>query len=319
MRLRRFPLTFSSIEHPAHVLTNAFLADRRDWFTCSPEFLGHYDSMPETRYAIAEDEGQIIAYLPFSLEPTGAVIHSRLTFSDIIGGSGRISEYEYEIAVGLLSQVKLVSGQSQIVWRSPPPHYVDGYPSLKLALSQARCELSSAQIGMSVQVQSAPRFSTLRRRMVKQAERRGFEVSEISSSELSRAYKFLVRMLDENRAARPVHSLAEFSRLHEFFPLNVRTFGCFGGGELGALVVCFYFGRVVKLQYIASSRENIFRGAIDLLIAQVLERERGKGRTILDLGTCNKPEDNSIDFGLIRFKEGFGAKAYWLNRYLLNV
>ena len=61
------------------------------------------------------------------------------------------------------------------------------------------------------------------------------------------------------------------------------------------------------------------RGAIDLLIAQILERERGQGRTILDLGTCNKPEDNSIDFGLIRLKEGFGAKAYWLNRYLLTV
>jgi len=115
------------------------------------------------------------------------------------------------------------------------------------------------------------------------------------------------RLLDRFDA-QPVHTATEIRLLADTFPKNIRLFTCTLSGKLQAGMVIFETPRVAHLQYSALAMDAADPGALDYLAEWLIE-EIYPQKTFFDFGTSNEEEGRRLNGGLLRSKEGFGART----------
>jgi hypothetical protein len=159
-------------------------------------------------------------------------------------------------------------------------------------------------------------FQERRLRAIRKAVNRGLSVARTDL--LAPYWELLSQRLREAFDADPVHSLDEITLLRERFPEQIKLYGCFENQELRAGILTFDTGRVARMQYIASDRAGREAGAVDLLFDHLLNREFTNAAYV-DLGTSHEGGGRKLNEGLVDQKEGFGARAVPLDRYLVDV
>lgn len=112
----------------------------------------------------------------------------------------------------------------------------------------------------------------------------------------------------EKHDVRPVHEPDELQLLQRRFPEQIRLFGAFAEGKLLAGALIFDFGHVVHSQYLASSEQGKVTGALDFLLAHLLESEFGQ-RQFFSFGISTEQQGHYLNEGLIFQKEGLGARG----------
>jgi Acetyltransferase (GNAT) domain len=112
--------------------------------------------------------------------------------------------------------------------------------------------------------------------------------------------------------------LAEITYLAERFPENILLLLCSAGAETLAGSVLYVSTNVCHIQYNAVSPEGRAHGALDLVLAAVIERFSASHR-IIDFGISTERDGQYLNEGLINFKEGFGARAVNYDSYELRV
>lgn len=114
--------------------------------------------------------------------------------------------------------------------------------------------------------------------------------------------------LQKRYGAKPVHTATEIRQLADAFPENIRLFICELSGKLQAGMVIFETLRVAHLQYSALAMEALDPGALDYLAEWLIEKIYPR-KAFFDFGTCNEEEGRRVNAGLLRSKEGFGART----------
>lgn len=109
--------------------------------------------------------------------------------------------------------------------------------------------------------------------------------------------------------ATPVHTASEIRQLAEKFPRHIRLFTAELSGRWQAGMVVFETTRVAHLQYSALSPEAQDSGALDCLAEWLIE-DVYANKAFFDFGTCNEEEGRKLNHGLLRSKEGFGARTF---------
>jgi len=128
----------------------------------------------------------------------------------------------------------------------------------------------------------------------------------------------LIPCLDQRHQAKPIHSLSEIELLKSRFPNSINLWTAHLNGELIAGTVLFSIGDVIHCQYIASTEKGRKLRALDLLFTQLMEKVF-RGKRGFSLGTAILPETGLPDMGLVQWKESFGAKAFQVPSFQLDM
>jgi hypothetical protein len=106
----------------------------------------------------------------------------------------------------------------------------------------------------------------------------------------------------------PVHSLHELQLLKGRFPQTIRLFGGFAGSRLLAGTLVYDFGHIAHTQYLATSAEGREHGALDLIIASLIE-DVFATRRYFGFGISTDQDGHNLNEGLVFQKEGFGGRG----------
>jgi len=126
--------------------------------------------------------------------------------------------------------------------------------------------------------------------------------------------------LQDRHGVKPVHSVDEMLLLNSRFPDNIRLFvERDEDGELVAGAWLFITDHVVHVQYMATSNTGRTIGALDYLIATLIEKRPWltltngqpleKVPVFFDFGISTESSGHNLNEGLIFQKEGFGARG----------
>lgn len=112
-----------------------------------------------------------------------------------------------------------------------------------------------------------------------------------------------------------VHSLNELQDLKfNRFDRNIRFYGVFAGDIMIAGSMVFLFdNKVFHTQYLSSNEKYSKYYPMDFLIYNMIERAVEMKYTYVTLGIATEDRGRYLNYGLSRFKEGFGTD-YCLNK-----
>jgi len=160
------------------------------------------------------------------------------------------------------------------------------------------------------------KFKQTNRTAFRRAQKLGVTVRE--SQDFASFYEILKKNLKIRHGVQPTHTLAELVVLKQLFPERIFLFGAFVAEEMVAGVVMFDCNPEVSLAFYISHNEERqeYRG-VNLLFYEIIRRCIAKGFRYMDFGifTVNM-EPN---FGLARFKEGFGSSGILRDTFYLDL
>ncbi|UOR07287.1 GNAT family N-acetyltransferase [Hymenobacter aerilatus] len=113
---------------------------------------------------------------------------------------------------------------------------------------------------------------------------------------------------------KPVHTLAEITYLHERHPENIELYVAQVENRILAGVVVFKEAHKGYLhsQYISTNAEGRLVGAVDAILYHILQQAQGiYQRLSFGISTVK----GEVNYGLLSYKEGFGAKGEVVETY----
>ncbi len=161
---------------------------------------------------------------------------------------------------------------------------------------------------------SAP-FTSSKRRDYKYSLKNNFLFKELTSKEeIARYYEVLIMNLNK-LGLSPVHSLEDLIDLkfNRFFK-EIAFYGVYIDKQIVAGSMLFYFGEdIVHTQYLSSDERYLKMYSMDFLIYNLISVAVRQKMRLFTFGICTENQGKDLNFGLSRFKEGFGTE-YCINR-----
>jgi len=240
----------------------------------------------------------------------GFVYNATLSISSAFSMVRRLVDYAYEKGFE-----KIVITIPPIIYSKRPSQYID-FSLLKNGFKYLKKELSSILFLEESIEENVKKFKQVNRTAFRKAIKLGVEVRESEDWEVF--YDILKNNLKIRHNVKPTHSLEELLKLKNIFPDRIRLYGAYLRDEMIAGVVMFDCNSQVSLAFYISHREDMqqYRG-VNLLFYYIIEDSIKRGFKYLDFGifTVNM-EPN---FGLGRFKEGFGATGIFRDTFYIDL
>jgi hypothetical protein len=255
-----------------------------------------------------------IAVLPASRDGDEVVSHGGLTFGGLLSRP-ELTTARAVSALGALTSALRADGVRRLVYKPMPhPYHLAPAEEDLHALSAGGAQLIRREVTAAVAPGARPAYSEERRRAVAKAATHPLELGE--SDSLEEFWALLRETLAERHGVEPVHSAAEMRLLAGRFPGRIRVFTASDAGEVVAGTVIFETPSVAHSQYIAASPRGRELHALDALFDHLLTQVFHG--VWFDFGISNE-RDGRINAGLLRNKEGYGARALVHDRYLLDL
>lgn len=131
-------------------------------------------------------------------------------------------------------------------------------------------------------------------------------------------WTILTKNLSQAHGRQPVHTLAEIEYLRDQNPGHLVLYAAHMGAEMLAGALVFQDSRqgFVHTQYIAGSPQGKRVGAVDALLAHIIESSKAHfQRFSFGVSTVQ----GAVNRGLLNQKEGFGAVAEANDTYTLKL
>ncbi|MBN2280962.1 MAG: GNAT family N-acetyltransferase [Candidatus Marinimicrobia bacterium] len=247
--------------------------------------------------------------------------HRGASYGGFVYNEG-LSIREAHDLVGDLVKMAKEYGFQKIMMTLPPviyerrlSNYID-FALIKNGFQYQKREVSSiVRLENSIE-ENVSKFKQTNRTAFRKAQKLGVEIRQ--SEDYEEFYRILKKNLKIRHNVQPTHTLEELIRLKTLFPNKIRFFGAYVKSEMVAGVVMFDCNAEVTLAFYISHKESMqeFRG-VNLLFYHIIKDAIEKGFHYLDFGifTVNM-EPN---FGLGRFKEGFGSSGVLRDTFILDI
>jgi len=159
------------------------------------------------------------------------------------------------------------------------------------------------------------RFSSGKRRDYRYSLKNNFEFRRLDTKEEIAAYYEVLLMNLRKPGLNPVHSLEDLYDLRfNRFPEKIRFYGMYKEDEIVAGSMLFYLGKdIVHTHYLSSNKQYLNLYPMEILIGNLIRVGVEEGMRIFSFGICTEDQGRSLNLGLSRFKEGFGAE-FCVNR-----
>jgi hypothetical protein len=259
-------------------------------------------------------EGRPVAALPASRDGEEVVSHGGLTFGGLLSGPEVTVAVATE-AIESIAGALRADGVRRLVYKAMPhPYHVSPAEEDLFALHAAGAQLIRRDVSAALAPVARPAYSEERRRAVRRGAQGQLELGE--SDLIEPFMELAAEVLGERHGVAPVHTPAEMRLLADRFPGRIRLWAARASDELVAGVLVYETPTVAHAQYIAAGRRGRELRAGDALFDHLLTAVyRDKW---FDFGISNEPS-GELNGGLMRNKEGYGARAVTYDRYLLDL
>lgn len=267
---------------------------------------------------------RVVACLPANWVADSQTIYSHqgltyggLVLDDTVGASEVLQMFDL-----LRDHYARTLGAVRMIYK-PIPYIYSSQPSDEALYALFRHDARLTARGLSTAVflpQPLP-LQARRRSGIRKGTEQGLVITETTRREDFQAFWDVVNTgLQDRHGVRPVHTVDEMLLLASRFPDNIRLFvEHTPDGELVAGAWLFITHTTVHVQYMATSNAGRQFGALDLLIATLIEQRPWEtlrdGRpltptpTYFDFGISTESSGHNLNEGLIFQKEGFGARG----------
>lgn len=292
----------------AHSKNGTFLIDRRymDY---------HAHRFSDFSLMIYTEKGALLAVLPAHREDNCLFSHGGLTYGGLVMGNDMTAQKAMQV-FDALNAFLADNGIDRVRYK-PAPHIYHRCPAEEDLYAIVQCchaRLQFREIASVVPLDgNLPKWSQLRVRGVKKADRQGVQV--VQSDDYDGFWNILSDNLLQKYGKAPVHSLEEIRLLAGRFPRNIRLFVAKQGCEMLAGTVIYETkDRIAHSQYISASPRGKQMGALDKLFYHLLTEEYTH-MSYFDFGISTEQHGQWLNENLIHQKEGFGARAVCYDTY----
>lgn len=256
---------------------------------------------------------KLIALLPANIQDDVLYSHQGLTYGGFILDQSATTKLVLSIFGALIDYLK-VNHIHEFIYK-PVPHIYHKLPAEEdlYALYRDNAVLTGRSISSCISQVNAVKYSELRKRGIKKAQKNNLQINE--TSDFSCFWQILEENLSQRFNVLPVHSLSEINYLKSKFPDNIRLFEVKDSDAVIAGCVLFDTDRVVHVQYISASGKGKESGALDLLFDYLITNNKHK--PYFEFGISTEKNGTYLNEGLISQKEGFGARGIVYDMYKL--
>lgn len=280
-------------------------ASKNGTFIHLRDFMGYHAHRFDDRSVIVVKDGRPVAVFPCNLEGDTLVSHAGLSYAGLVYGHDLRAVDVLDVFAAMGEHYRR-SGAKSICYKTIP-HIFHRYPAEEdlYALFRIGAQLYRRDISSVVALQNRVPFTNSRRGNIRKARKCGLVIRE---GDFVEDYHRLLSEVVAKFGVTPVHSASELSLLQSLFPDRIRLFGVFADDNLLAGALVFDCHHVVHTQYLASSARGREVGALDHLLAHLIEDVFGD-RRYFSFGISTEENGRHLNEGLIFQKEGFGARG----------
>jgi hypothetical protein len=255
--------------------------------------------------AVVFDGSTVVAAFPASQHGSKIISHGGLTYGGLIMGSS-IRQKDIIDVFARLSEHYRSCGNDSVVYKAIPKIF-HRYPAEDdlYALSRIGASLIRRDASTAVFLPERIGYTDQRKRNIKKAIKSGVIVSEDRNFE---AFIELLTVVLKKHGATPTHSADELSLLASRFPGQIRLYVARIDTQIVAGVLVYEKGHSVHTQYLAASDVGRENGALDFLLAHLLDNEYAS-RRYFSFGISTEQAGTILNEGLIAQKEGFGGRT----------
>jgi hypothetical protein len=259
------------------------------------------------------DDNELIAVMPANIRDNILYSHQGLSFGGIVTDHKMKSYLMLEI-FSLLKNYLQNIGIKKIVYKAIP-HIYHKIPAEEdlYALYFNDAKLIRADLSATIYIPDELRFNENRRRGIKKAK----DIEVKQSFDFDTYMAIVENLLLEKYGVKPTHTAEEIKLLAERFPNNIKLFVGYRENRMVAGVIIFEYTNVARAQYIASNEEGREFSALDKIFDFLINKVYVSKR-YFDFGTVT-PKEKVLNANLMRYKEGFGARAIIQNIYEIEI
>lgn len=258
--------------------------------------------------AMAYVDGQLAAVLPASFDgETGlASSHGGLTFGGVVFRQDLRGDVALQLIDVMLGGLR-AWGARELEVRLLPA-FLAAYPSAEVdyALWRRGFALVRRDLSSVAPLTGRLPLNSSKKQAIAKAEKAGLAVGEGS---LAGFHALLAEVLGWRHGVIPVHSLDELELLRSRFPDEILLRTVERDGEMLAGVLAFRYPTAWHTQYMAASAEGRRLGALDLIVARLLDEAKADGAAWFSFGTSTTGQGRELNQGLLWQKESFGARS----------
>ncbi len=299
---------------------NQFVKESKNGtFLFDRNFMDYHADRFEDCSLIVEHNGRAIACMPANInrQTQQVISHGGLTYGGLIM-SRQISMTQVLEAFNLiLKYYNTGLGAESFVYK-PIPYIYSTYPAEEDLYALYRCgaELMSRGVSSCINLTDSLPTSASRKDGIRKARREKLSIT--NASKVCDFWHILNTTLQQCHSTVPTHTAEELKLLMSHFPEQIRLHTTIDQNNnilAGALV--FDLGHIVHTQYLAASEEGKRRGALDLLLHNLIT-ETYADRQYFDFGISTEQGGRILNEGLIYQKEGFGGRAVCYDTYIVK-
>ena len=262
-------------------------------------------------------EGKLVAVMPASLHGNQVRSHGGLTYGGIISNTSMKTKLMLEVFTALIQFLKEHNIVSLLYKRVPAIYHL--YPSDEdlYALFKNDAKLVRRDIATTIDFFAEPiKLPKGRKAQISRAKREGVVVE---NSENFKSFIDLEnQVLSLYHNAKAVHTSKELKILYANFPNEIQLFVSKIENRIIAGALLFVCKKAVHFQYMAADKIARNIGALDLLIAHLIEKY-SKTKQYFDFGISTEQEGRYLNEGLIAQKEGFGGRGIAYDFYEISL
>lgn len=265
------------------------------------------------------EEDKLIAILPLTEHGSKLISHGGLTYG------GFITNYEMKqhIMDDCFKALVEYAGRNhfdQIDYKIIP-HIYHNQPAEedRYALFYNNAALAKVEASTVINLKEPLKMPKGRKAQISRARREGVLVEERESLEYFNSFIALENsVLRDRHKTKAVHTGEELKYLHDQLPNNVHLYVAIYEEKIIAGAVIYEYMQVIHTQYMAADDTARKIGALDLVIATIMEQYK-VSKTWLDFGISTEEAGKYLNEGLIAQKEGFGGRTMTYEMWRVEV
>lgn len=295
---------------------NAFLgASKNGTFLFDRRYMEyHADRFPDASLMVFRDDS-LVALLPANRLGNTLQSHGGLTFGGLILGRQMTTPRYLEVLAAVMTHLK-EAGIDRVEYK-PVPTIYHQYPAEEdryaLFLIDAQCYRRD----VTSVILPGRRLPLRKGRKSEISKARRLGVVAEATDRWAEFWEILMENLRRKHDVAPAHTVDEIRLLQSRFPGNIHLFTASVNGRMQAGTVIYETPCVAHTQYIGCSQEGQESGALDFLLAQLIEQVY-QDKPFFNFGISNENNGRFLNQGLIEFKEGFGARSIASDAYVFN-
>lgn len=266
---------------------------------------------------VLKEKNNWIAIIPGSIKNHIWISHPGLSYGGIVT-SKPLSQNRMVSCLSLVVKHLKAHNVREIKIKLIPLIYLEKPDTgIDYALTAFGFELYRRDLSSTLFLKKPYKFTKGRKASIARAKKQRIP---IKSSEDFESFMQLER---ENLQARhgvsPTHTTSEISLLANRFPSNIKLFVAEYNHETVAGCILYLSNHAAHLQYFATNTKGRDLGAGDLIIDKVINYCLENDIPVFDFGISTEDQGKSVNQGLNRYKESFGAIGTTADFYSLTL